>query len=177
MKTAVFVVISLLAISRVALADDPESLVIEAQLREADLLIKATEAAVAIPTLASEESDVAKQKYRISDYLDELMMIACHRLADLLSDAPNEKWTHTLTKAQWAERLIEHFLDHHAGSANEGWMIMCEIYMHDTEVTADLFQRLQERQQDRLIADLKSPFEGCGSEACLEFAASLEKLR
>jgi len=151
--------------------------VIESQLREVDLLIKATEAAVAIPTRDAEESVVAKQKYRIRNYLDELTMIAYHQLVGLLADTPDEPWTQTLTKAQWTEWLIRHFLDHHRGSASEGWMIMCKLYLLDRKATTELFRGLKVEQQNRVLADLRSPFDGCGLEACVELALSLEKMR
>ena len=160
-----------------AVADTEESLVIERHLRESDLLIKATEAAVSIPTLATEESALAKQKYRIRNYLDELTMIAYHQLVGLLESASNDQWTQSLTKAQWTERLIRHFLDHHRGSASEGWMIMCKLYLLDRKVTTELFRGLNAEQQKRVLADLRSPFDGCGSEACVEFASALEKMR
>lgn len=178
MKTAISILIAgLLALPQIVIADSPESLAIESQLYETELLIKAMEAADAIPVAPNQESDVARQKYRVRDCLDELTMISYKRMDSLLRTAPNDKWAHKLTKSQWAERLITHFLDHHIGSANEGWALMPQIYMHDKDLTINLLNRLQRYQQDRLIADLRSPLNKFRTDACKEFAASLDGLR
>lgn len=180
MKQCISLILSagiFLAIPSLVFPDAPQTTAISGQLYEMDLLIKAMEAADAIPASRKEESNLAKQKYRVRDYLDELMVTAYERMAEMLSETPSEKWAQHLTKRQWIERLIRHFLSHHAGSGNERWAIMCQVYMSDKKVTSDLFRQLMPEQQRRLIADLKSPLNNYEPEACSKFADELTKLR
>ncbi len=157
------------------IADTPESLAIQEQLIDATLLMEATAAAAALSITTKGET--IKENVQIRDCLDELVMRAFHRIAELLYEAPSDQWAHHQTKAQWAGRMITHFLNHHTGSANEGWSVMCQAYLYDQKVTTELFHRLEKEKQDFLLSELRSKLNRYQPDTCREFASALEASR